>query len=175
MPDDWSHKAWMSVRDADMLERIVLRLVAVRPPPFRVLEWGSGKSTVYFSRMLESKNISCEWVAVEHDGPWVEKVRGDIPASAEVRHVTLGDAYPSEIEHMTPDLAIVDGRLRRRCLLAAATRAKVVILHDAQRDYYHSAFSAYKYQGRIGDMLWIGSQDYDLYEISHGRPGRLTT
>lgn len=174
MPDDWSRKAWMSVRDADMLERVILRIAALRSP-LRVLEWGAGKSTAYFARTLHEHGVTCEWTAIEHDPAWASKVTFGLHESAAVRSVPVGDEYPSAIASAAPDIAIVDGRLRRRCLLAAAPRAGIVVLHDAQRDYYHCAFSAYRYQGRVGDMLWIGSQDFVLYEAAHGRAVRKTT
>ena len=44
------------------------------------------------------------------------------------------------------DLIFIDGRFRRRCLLAARDSLApkgVVILHDAQRPHYHDALSAY--------------------------------
>jgi hypothetical protein len=44
------------------------------------------------------------------------------------------------------DLIFVDGRYRRRCLIVARTVLApqgIVILHDAQREHYHSSLSAY--------------------------------
>jgi hypothetical protein len=158
----------MSVRDADILERVILRIAALRSP-LRVLEWGSGKSTGYFPRSLSERGFSCKWTAIEHDPDWARKTVGSLHPSASVQSIPLGDAYPEVINGLEPDIAIVDGRLRRRCLLSAAQRAGVVVLHDAQREYYHCAFQAYRHQGRVGDMLWIGSQDFALHEAAHGR------
>ncbi len=59
------------------------------------------------------------------------------------------------------DLALVDGRKRRRCLLEAAgslAERGVALLHDAWRPYYHCAFDAYRHERRVGDILWIGTQ-----------------
>lgn len=170
MSDGWSHKAWMSVRDADILERVIKRIATIRSP-LQIFEWGSGRSTAYFSKHLQERGITCSWTAIEHDPVWAATVRAGLHESATVRLVSLGDQYPMAMAKLQPDIAIVDGRLRRRCLLAAANQAGIVILHDAQREYYHCAFSAYKHQGRAGDMLWIGSQDLALYEAAHGRAG----
>ena len=44
------------------------------------------------------------------------------------------------------DVIIVDGRFRRRCLLAAKEVLApngILILHDAQREHYHSSLSSY--------------------------------
>ena len=46
------------------------------------------------------------------------------------------------------DVIIVDGRFRRRCLLAAKDALDpkgIVILHDAERTHYHSSLSSYPY------------------------------
>ena len=53
--------------------------------------------------------------------------------------------FPSKLgEHF--DVMVVDGRYRRRCLLAAkeaVTPGGIVILHDAERTHYHPALSCY--------------------------------
>jgi hypothetical protein len=76
------------------------------------------------------------------------------------RHADL-DTYvagPSLLD-LRFDAILVDGRKRRRCLLEARRLVAddgVVILHDAQRPYYHCAFSAYPASRRVGDELWVG-------------------
>jgi hypothetical protein len=60
------------------------------------------------------------------------------------------------------DVVLVDGRKRRRCLLAAldviASKA-VVLLHDAFREHYHCAMREYPASRLIGDELWIGARE----------------
>ena len=59
------------------------------------------------------------------------------------------------------DAILIDGRKRRRCLLAAAdllADSGIVVLHDAWRRHYQCAFSAYAYGIFIGDALWVGAQ-----------------
>jgi hypothetical protein len=58
------------------------------------------------------------------------------------------------------DVVMVDGRKRRRCLIEGSRLVAsdgVVLLHDAHREYYHSAFSEFAQSHRIGDDLWIGA------------------
>jgi hypothetical protein len=58
------------------------------------------------------------------------------------------------------DVVLVDGRKRRRCLLAAAELLKpggIVILHDGWRRHYQCAFAAYEHGWFLGDELWVGS------------------
>ncbi len=40
----------------------------------RVFEWGSGRSTVYYSRYLTSIGCDFEWYAIENSWEWQEKV-----------------------------------------------------------------------------------------------------
>ena len=66
-------------------------------------------------------------------------------------------------------VVIVDGRKRRRCLLEAARLLEpggIALLHDAQRPYYHPAFTAYRCSRRIGDELWVGAlHDTDFEDV----------
>jgi len=136
-----------------------------------VLEWGSGGSTVYFTQFLKNKGISYTWTSIEYSKIWYERIldmvkgdknvslalfdvgntnvkQPDIPMNEYVAYpATLGKKY---------DVILVDGRKRRRCLLEASKLLKpggVVLLHDARRTYYHSAFSVYP-DSRI--FLWTG-------------------
>jgi len=49
-----SYKAWMSVRDADIIEKLVQKK-SLYSNRLTVLEWGSGKSTLYFTQILQKK------------------------------------------------------------------------------------------------------------------------
>jgi hypothetical protein len=57
----------MSVRDADLLEVLLHRQAAERRSPLRVLEWGSGRSTLWYPRYLQTLGRAHLWVTVEHD------------------------------------------------------------------------------------------------------------
>lgn len=177
--DEWSPKAWMSVPDADFVHRCVRAL----PPSAAVLEWGSGKSTVFFT---ESRP-DLLWQAREHDLEWALRVRSDLLSTrAEVLQLPLNDDYVrvplSHIDSLhsgqLPDLILVDGRLRRRCLLEAAKLTRgtqrhtppLVILHDAQRPYYRCALQAFRYGEHVSEMLWVGCQDLDTFVRAVGRP-----
>jgi hypothetical protein len=208
--DGRSPKAWMTVRDADTLEALLLgagRRAAGRGAagPPRFLEWGSGLSTLHYTRSLGDAIGEFLWVTVEHDrrffmkrvlpflGLWSPAAvlfddGAAMPAPARTdppptgifamvydggtltpaepghtadRHADL-DTYvagPSRL-NLRFDAIFVDGRKRRRCLLEARRMVAddgVVILHDAQRPYYHCAFSAYPASRRVADELWVGT------------------
>ncbi|MDX1995231.1 MAG: hypothetical protein SF029_22805 [bacterium] len=57
----------MSAKDGDLLESVLLDTARKTEGRLRVLEWGSGKSTLYFTKMLAQSGIAFEWVALEHD------------------------------------------------------------------------------------------------------------
>lgn len=153
------------------LERALLSLPG---RPLRILEWGSGGSTVYFTDFLRRQNIPYEWTSIEYHKGWHEKVRN---AVAEDPHtnVVLFDSgnesilqpnasmdeyvkYPRKLGK-TFDFILVDGRKRRRCLLEArglVADGGFVFLHDAQRKYYHTAFSVFPRSRFVSGRLWLG-------------------
>ena len=146
----------------------------------RVLEWGSGKSTVFYPKFLMSTGRDFEWYAIENSKRWHAKSREkllqngladrvhvevfEFPAFWELPGYTVHEPIPPHSYTSDPnvaryigwpaelglqfDLVIVDGRFRRRCLLAAPdflAPEGVVILHDAHKAHYHSSLSAYPY------------------------------
>jgi Glycosyl transferase family 2 len=62
-----SAKAWASGRDADLLEEILLRQARRLDGGLRVLEWGSGLSTVHYPAWLAEQGIRVRWITLEHD------------------------------------------------------------------------------------------------------------
>ena len=153
------------------LERALLSLSG---RPLRVLEWGSGGSTVYFTAFLRQHNIPYEWTAIEYNKNWAERVTTELNGDPHAK-VVLFDSGNNDI--LQPDNAmdeyvnypktlgvkfdfiLVDGRKRRRCLLEAKDLVApygFVFLHDAQRTYYHEAFSAYPRGRFVAGRLWMG-------------------
>lgn len=208
-----SPKAWMSVRDADLYEALLHRLGQLRGDEIlRVIEWGAGRSTLWYSDYLERLGVPFSWLSIEHDktffkdnyGPIIERrpnitiatddereldairallgtpgnvavvlydkgeVRPDRAGRLADRSVDL-DAYVSLPTRLglECDLAVVDGRKRRRCVLEAATLlspAGYVILHDAWRTYYHCACKSFRSGRRFGDEWWIGANNDTTFE-----------
>lgn len=153
------------------LERALLSLSG---RPLRILEWGSGGSTVYFTQFLRDHNIPYEWTSIEYNKKWFERVQEEVKSDANTKLVLFdsgNDAilqpdntmdeyvtYPGTLG-MKFDFILVDGRKRRRCLLAAKEVVSphgFVFLHDAQRAYYHPAFEAYPRGRFVAGRLWMG-------------------
>lgn len=157
----------MTQAEVSAIEHILLS----KKPHADVLEWGTGGSTVHFTRFLREHGISYTWTGVEYNKRWHERVRTALEGDPDV-HIELFDvgndenkqrdipmdeyvAYPATLGKKF-DVIIVDGRKRRRCLLEAAKLLKpggVALLHDARRSHYHCAFAAYP-DSRI--VLWSG-------------------
>lgn len=151
-----------------------------------VLEYGSGNSTLYWPRLLSSCGRSFSWVAIEHVKEIVQKViesgRGMNESGqelgVELRYIDCGFegqlpgfhrcgwAYAGQVTTLAvkPDVVIVDGRWRAQCVLACrdalAGTGAIILLHDAQREYYARAFEGIdkqlidKHPGLRGD-LWV--------------------
>jgi len=136
-----------------------------------VLEWGSGGSTVYFTKFLRDKGISYTWTSIEYNRVWYDRisnmVKDDVNTNAvlfDVGNAELRQRYTDMEEYITYpatlgekyNVIFVDGRKRRRCMLEASKLLKpggMVLLHDARRTYYHCAFRAFP-DSRL--LLWTG-------------------
>jgi SAM-dependent methyltransferase len=95
---NWSHKAWMSQVDANLFERVLVRKAEAAQDSFQVLEWGAGRSTLFFSDLLNRLGVHYHWLSLEYDPNYIEHditpklaARGNarvLPASAD----TVADA-----------------------------------------------------------------------------------
>jgi len=138
----------------------------------RVLEWGSGNSTIHFASFLEKQGIDFEWHAVENYYPWFRKVDDMVrEAGLEdsthlyLKSETFEDRKDRQEEsdmsefiefplHLGEefDVVIVDARKRGQCLEVAAKLLAsdgVAILHDAERSSAHWAFKYFQEGGRF--------------------------
>jgi hypothetical protein len=88
-------KAWMTPRDADLLESILWRAAERFRGALHVLEWGSGLSTLYYPAWLARRGARVVWTALEHDRElfhrWVEPGLRQQGATV-VRYEDLPDA-----------------------------------------------------------------------------------
>lgn len=113
-----------------------------------VLEWGSGNSTKYFTNFLQENGKEYTWEAVEHHKGWHDAVKGWKLKGVEVCFAAQNS--PEYFDRKGKyDVIFVDGRNRRKCLIKAKELLKeggVVLLHDADREYYHSGFEGYQWK-----------------------------
>lgn len=142
------------------IEKLLLASAA-RSGRVDVLEWGSGGSTVYFTRFLRNHSIAYTWTSLEYNARWAHDVQHELVGDHDTA-VVLFDVgndrvlqrynemeeyilYPNTMGRKF-DFIFVDGRKRRRCLLEAKHLLKeggAALLHDAERRYYWGACKAY--------------------------------
>lgn len=170
-------KPWeISDRDLAIIEGQLAEQCRLNQDPLHCLEWGAGGSTIQFPEFLHKLGHSFDYVSIEYNLAWYQKVVGEISArslsSVQVRleqcdgnpHKEPMDSYvdyPLTLGKRF-NFMFVDGRKRRRCLLVASrllAPGGVVILHDAEREWYHSAFQEFTNHSQMGDKLWIGRMD----------------
>ena len=179
---------WMKPREIE----IVLDLLA-KLRPRRVLEWGAGSGTLYFTRAYSEFET---WTSIEHVEHWAEKLNGMIKdPRVEIVHVEAGDPGPPAGESVSCspdgtyaefkeyveypatlaafDLILVDGRARSACLQRAPACLNgrgVLVLHDACRAQYHPlpagfADSILFQDYRTEGGLWVASEDKAVAEL----------
>jgi len=168
-------RPWMTPAEIAFIERTLVSL----PEPVRVLEYGCGYSSVYFSRFLQRRGKSYVWESVESNREWAEKVRRSCRRYG-LRHTNISlvdfggmrpgkDDFPSQLrdeyvahfDRRNNDygLVIIDGRFRRRCLEYVSQRASdgLILLHDAERGRYKCS----SYAGK-SFMLDTGIQPFKV-------------
>jgi predicted O-methyltransferase YrrM len=143
--------------------------------PKRVLEWGAGASTFWFSTLLKQTIGQPElWLSVEHDREWAERVsrRNEnnwlhiayaAPNSEKPVAWNMAD-YRDYLERPSEDgpydLILVDGRARSACLSVTRTLLRpggLVLLHDANRPHYLPALLRWPQRVVHRDWrLWAG-------------------
>lgn len=69
----WSANAWMSTLDLKIIETALSRLVENRARALRCFEWGSGRSTLHFSKLLDGLASPTTWISAEYDRGWFEE------------------------------------------------------------------------------------------------------
>jgi hypothetical protein len=88
MSEAESHKAWMTVRDADLLESLFVAHAARHGSPVDVLEWGAGRSSLWYSSALAWQGLLGSWLALEHNREFfVGEVAPELTSRASAAYV----------------------------------------------------------------------------------------
>lgn len=112
-------------------------------PGMRILEWGSGGSTVLFAE--KGADVIC----IEHDASWVKLLKSELArrklgAQVDINQIDLTANYVDIVDQLAGnfDLVIVDGRRRVECVSKAHNRVVPggwLVLDDSDREAYSPA------------------------------------
>ena len=64
-----------SRRDISIIKE---ELLAVRDHKLQVFEWGSGRSTIFYAKLLHSAGREFDWYAVDNSPEWFERSRSEV-------------------------------------------------------------------------------------------------
>jgi len=124
-------------------------------PNDSMLEWGSGGSTIHFSKLV------AKIYSIEHDKNWFNKVDYIKPENVEYYFVKQNSPrtrptkqeefidyinFIDEIGVAKYDVVFVDGRARKFCALKAldyVDQNSKVIIHDWERPIYKEVLDSY--------------------------------
>lgn len=178
------NRPWMRYREIDVIREVLYNL-----RPMSCLEWGAGRSTLYFPPMLPTGS---SWTAIEHDEAWAREIRDSQPAPEVKVHHVPPNRFPWTDENkdgaredlvdyvefprrFAPyDFILIDGRARVPCIEEAFELVRpngIVLLHDSNRSSYHRAFRPYAKQVllrgplRKGGGIWLGSKEADITRV----------
>ncbi|MFW5700889.1 MAG: hypothetical protein ACOCWM_04290, partial [Cyclobacteriaceae bacterium] len=139
--------------------------------PKRILEWGSGYSTLFFPSLLKHDFF---WLSIENNLQWVQHLQSQNSSDKIVIKYIPEDSFPwsdknndgsyqdlkSYIDYPKDfkpyDFIFIDGRARRDCLEKALEYLQnegIVVLHDANRTYYYEGI-----EGKLGNFFIL--KDY---------------
>ncbi len=154
---------WMKRKEYDIIFEVFQNL-----QPKRVLEWGSGYSTVLIPDQLANLE---DWVSIEHNEEWFHLIKQKIEndkvhlhfvapnnlefeksADPKVKEGIFEDfrdyvEFPVQLDGEPFDFIFIDGRARRDCLIKAhqlLSKNGVLIVHDANRDTYFEDIPPFK-------------------------------
>lgn len=177
-------KPMMKYREIDIVTDILKALY-----PKNCLEWGSGYGTMYFPSLLDA---DAKWTAVEHNEEWAMKMQEmNKRPNVSIFHVKPNSSkwtdpdndgafsdlkdyidFPEKLGKL--DFILVDGRARKECMAKALKLIKdngIVILHDANRKYYHETFEFFRHRVFFENYrpnshgLFIGSRGMEIGDI----------
>ncbi len=174
----------MKHREVEIVQELLHRF-----QPKRVLEWGAGYGTVFFTEGYPALE---RWVSVEHDREWAEEIRAlNKDGRVEIIHVRANDPVLTDrfqdgtyhnfkdyiefpVQFKPFDLVLVDGRARTECVKKGREfldRDGILILHDANRRFYrpfsrnyadHCLFQDHR---TLDGGLWIASTDRSIKDL----------
>lgn len=173
MPNTLGKTPHMKGYEIRILEK-ELKNLSGNKKKLQILEWGSGGSTTHFTRFLDQIGVDYEWMSLEYNKGWYERMLKDVQSNPKI-NLNLFDVGNNSLRQRNTDMEeyinfprslnkkfdfiLVDGRKRRRCVLEAkdllADRGSV-FLHDSERSYYRCVFKEFPNSVSVAPCLWRG-------------------
>jgi predicted O-methyltransferase YrrM len=163
-------KPWLVSDSIDYLEKFLLKISNPK-----ILEFGMGASTIWFS-----KNFDCELTSVEHNKEWFDKVSSKITnknaklilEQSNVLENSNGDLLEKSYSHITEqfedeyfDLILIDGRDRVSCFNKSDRILKsngLMVLDNSERIEYSDVFKFYSDKNRF-DFIQNDSDEFGFF------------
>ncbi|MCX6181992.1 MAG: class I SAM-dependent methyltransferase [Bacteroidetes bacterium] len=132
---------------------------------FNVLEFGSGNSTLWYSRKVAK--IKC----VEHDKSWYEKVKKELSGNIEIVYQELqyNGAYSREAKDQKYDIIIVDGRDRINCLfnsLQALKEGGVFVFDNSELKQYSGKIEEFCVLNNFKKIDFVGMSPISVHRTA---------
>lgn len=129
-----------------------MRELILNLKPKKVLEWGSGFSSLYFPSFLDEKS---SWLSIESNEDWARSISEmNNNRSVEIKRASQ-ESYVDEANSQGQfDLIIIDGLFRQLCLERSGrllSERSFVFIHDANRKEYHSHLDRFQHQWILTD------------------------
>lgn len=144
-----------------------VRFIAPRLQGLRILEYGSGYSTVFWAKH------AAEVQAVEHKKEWYREVKDTLSnhPNASIMHVDNKEKYIGQVRGDNIDVVIVDGIYRLECLrrsVNSLSAEAAIIIDDSHRSEIKNAIrSASEKQGyKVVSVAGLKAKDTGVFETS---------
>lgn len=122
----------------------------------KVLEWGSGASTLWFPQNCDID----KWVSIEHDKLYYDYLKPKINEKVDLRLLQDKNDYINIDGEF--DFILIDGIYRQECLqrafkvLSTSPQARI-ILHDSGRKEYFDWYKDYPHKIIFDGEGWLGN------------------
>jgi hypothetical protein len=130
-PEEFPDQPWLNYD--------LVRWLSARQPA-RVLEWGSGASTLWLAKNCR------QLLSIEHDPVWHKRVLGQLRLTNLTVNLRLHPEKQDYVEKVVsdcssapPDVVLIDGNWREECLQAASAwigSGTTLLLHDSHAGQY---------------------------------------
>lgn len=133
----------MSDECIEYLKEFILQSTGTDHPITRILEFGSGGSTLMFSKLLEPDG---HIFSIEHNIDFFDRIKHKIPKNVTLHYVPKENEYVMSFFNNI-DLIFIDGIQRTVCMINSLNKAPYIMIHDSEREEYQSAFEMFKDAG----------------------------